>query len=137
MHARTHANTQLKNMIAALHSSRQEGAKDFMRKGSHFGWDTIVGVYKADLYRAKQGITRRVPALKYAYIVRDAWTRLNVLPAKIVQVKYDTSQLLLQYTNGIAQLQAILSFAVYSNHTCLLQSRRWHATERKWKKPII
>lgn len=78
--------TQLKSMIAALHSSREEGAKDFMHRDSHFGWDTIVGVYQADLYRAKQGTTRRVPALRYAYIVRDSWTRLNVLPAKIMQV---------------------------------------------------
>ena len=45
-HTHTHvrAHIQLKNMIAALHSSQQEGAKEFMRKGSHFGWDTIMCV---------------------------------------------------------------------------------------------
>ena len=77
---------QLKNMIAALHSSRDEGTKNFTRNNNQFGWDTIVGVYKADLLRAKHGTTRRVPGLRYAYIVRDSWTRLNVLPAKIMQV---------------------------------------------------
>ena len=63
-HTHTHMHTQLKNMISALHSSRQEGAKDFMKQGSHFGRDTIVSVYKAGLYRAKHNITRRVPALR-------------------------------------------------------------------------
>ena len=36
--------------------------------------------------KAKNGQTRRVPKLKYSYIVCDSWTRLNVLPAKIMQV---------------------------------------------------
>lgn len=36
--------------------------------------------------RARCGVSRRVPGLKYAHIVRDAWTRLNVWPAKIMQV---------------------------------------------------
>lgn len=39
-----------------------------------------------DMKRAKNGQTRKVPKLKYSYIVRDSWTRLNVLPAKIMQV---------------------------------------------------
>ncbi len=30
--------------------------------------------------------SRMVPKLKYSYIVRDFWTQLNVLPAKIMQV---------------------------------------------------
>ena len=38
------------------------------------------------IYRAQNGISRRVPGLKYAHIVCDSWTRLNVLPAKIMQV---------------------------------------------------
>lgn len=79
---------QLKNMIAALYSSRDGGIKDFRRKDVHFGWDTIVRVYNGDLFRAKQGVSRRVRGLRYSYVVRDSWTRLNVLPAKIMQVKY-------------------------------------------------
>lgn len=77
---------QLKNMIAALHSSRSSGSKEFTKHGVNFGWFTVESVYKADMCRAECGITRRVPGLKYCHIVRDAWTRLNVLPAKIMQV---------------------------------------------------
>ena len=73
-------------MIAALYSSRDDGTKDFLNDEVHFGWDTIVDVYKADLLRAKYGQSRRVPKLQYSFVIRDAWTRLNVMPAKIMQV---------------------------------------------------
>ncbi len=73
-------------MVAALYSSRNDGTKQFRRSGVIFGWSTIQTVYKSDLNRAQQGISRRVPGLKYAHVVRDSWTRLNVLPAKIMQV---------------------------------------------------
>ena len=73
-------------MIAALYSSREEGSKEFASEGVTFGWETIESVYRSDLARARHGISRRVPGLKYSHIVRDAWTRLNVLPAKIMQV---------------------------------------------------
>ena len=78
--------SQLKNMIAALYSCRTDGSKNFQNRGVHFGWDTIERVYERDLYRAQHCISRRVPGLKYAHVVRDNWTRLNVLPAKIMQV---------------------------------------------------
>ena len=73
-------------MIAALYSSRRDGTKEFSKSESHFGWFTIEAVYRSDLTRAQQGISRRVPGLKYSHVVRDSWTRLNVLPAKIMQV---------------------------------------------------
>lgn len=73
-------------MVAALYSSRIDGTKDFCKNKTTFGWSTVESVYKSDLYRAKHGVSRRVPGLKYAHIVRDSWTRLNVLPAKIMQV---------------------------------------------------
>ena len=73
-------------MVAALYSSRESGTKDFVNNGVHFGWDTVEDVYRVDLMKAKNGQTRRVPKLKYSYIVRDSWTRLNVLPTKIMQV---------------------------------------------------
>ena len=61
-----------------------------MRDGTCFGWSTIQAVHRADLHvcRAKGGISRRVPGLKFSHIVRDSWTRLNVLPAKIMQACY-------------------------------------------------
>ena len=36
--------------------------------------------------RAENGLSRKVPGLKYAFVHRDNWTRLNVRPAKIMQV---------------------------------------------------
>jgi len=77
---------QLKNMIAALYSSRPQGAKDFMRNNHRFGWQTIQKVFAEDLERAENGLSRKVPGLKYAHVYRDNWTRLNVRPAKIMQV---------------------------------------------------
>ena len=76
-------------MIAALYSSKndKQGTKEFMKNGINFRWSTIEAVYKSDLNRAKCGISRRVPGLKFSHVVRDSWTRLNVLPAKIMQVR--------------------------------------------------
>lgn len=48
------------------------------------GWPLKLCI---DLCRAQSGLSRRVPGLKYCHIVRDSWTRLNVLPAKIMQVQ--------------------------------------------------
>ncbi len=75
-------------MVAALYSSRDDGGTKYFVKCDdvHFGWESIEDVYRADLIRAKNGKSRRVPKLKYSYIVRDACSRLNVLPAKIMQV---------------------------------------------------
>ena len=48
-------------------------------------------MYNGGIFRAKLGVGRRVPGLKYAHIVQDSWTRLNVLPAKIMQVSCDNT----------------------------------------------
>ena len=79
---------QLKNMIAALYSSKIDGSgtKSFMLHEILFGWKGIVKVYKNDLERAKRNQAPLVAGLKYAYIERDNWTRLNVRPAKIMQI---------------------------------------------------
>ena len=73
-------------MIAALYSSRTGGTKEFSKEKNRFGWSTIESVYKSDMCRAENGISRGVPGLKYSHIVLDSWTRLNALPAKIMQV---------------------------------------------------
>ena len=101
---------KLKNMIAALYSSRDNGGtKDFVNsEGIHFGWETIEEVYRMDMKRAKNGQTRKVPKLKYSYIVRDSWTRLNVLPAKIMQV---SMKLIIIIYYGLTALFS-------SNNTC-------------------
>ena len=79
---------QLKNMVNALFSSKRGGTKLFKRGKDHsvFGWDAIVAMYQREVGRAKQQLTRMVPRLKEVHVVRDAWTKLNVSPAKIMQV---------------------------------------------------
>lgn len=88
-------------MIAALYSSRNNGGtKDFITaedNGAHFGWETIEDVYRLDIARARRGQSRKVPKLKYSFVVRDAWTRLNVMPAKIMQVCADMNSTLYSY----------------------------------------
>lgn len=73
-------------MINALHSSKDEGTKQFTLNGIRFGWSTIKAMYYRECERAKQGLTRMVPKMKEVYIIRDSWTKLNVAPAKIMQV---------------------------------------------------
>ena len=53
---------------------------------STFGWETINSLYERELKRVSQGQTRMVPRLREAHCLRDAWTKLNVHPAKIMQV---------------------------------------------------
>ena len=73
-------------MIAALYSSRNKGSKKFTLNGVEFGWETIEKIYSREMTRAEQGLSRNVPGLKFAFVHRDNWTRLNVRPAKIMQV---------------------------------------------------
>jgi len=75
-------------MINALFSSKSGGTKLFKRGQQHcvFGWETIVQLYRREVARAKQQLTRMVPRLKEVHCVRDSWTKLNVSPAKIMQV---------------------------------------------------
>ena len=77
---------QLKNIIAALYSSRRSGKKSFEKECVSFGWQPIVDQYSRDQKRVELGLGRRVPGLRYSYVDRDCWTRLNVMPAKIMQV---------------------------------------------------
>ena len=73
-------------MIAALYSSRTGGSKKLTRDGTLFGWETIEKIYSQEMERAERGQSRKVPGLRYAFVYRDNWTRLNVRPAKIMQV---------------------------------------------------
>eukprot|EP00117_Sycon_ciliatum_P050554 scpid98244/ scgid35672/ len=77
---------QLKNMVNALHSSRQGGTKSFgTASGVCFGWQTILDLYEREVARFFKGVPREVPKLKKNHVLRDAWTKLNVLPAKVMQ----------------------------------------------------
>ena len=75
-------------MINALFSSKSGGTKQFQREGHcTFGWQAILDLYKREIDRASKQVARMVPNLKEAHCLRDAWTKLNVIPAKIMQVK--------------------------------------------------
>ncbi len=73
-------------MIAALHSSRPGATKNFTIGGCNFGWKAIEELFLREVERARTNQLRRVKDLKESHIHRDCWTRLNVKPAKIMQV---------------------------------------------------
>jgi len=76
-------------MINALFSSKSSGTKLFRHGKDHcnFGWDTIIHMYQCEVARVKQQQTRMVSRLKEVHCIRDAWTKLNVSPVKIMQVQ--------------------------------------------------
>eukprot|EP00732_Lithocolla_globosa_P002840 Lithocolla_globosa_v1_NODE_2002_length_2215_cov_2.562037.p2 type:complete len:177 gc:universal NODE_2002_length_2215_cov_2.562037:716-186(-) len=76
---------QLKNMVAQLYASRPGGAKVFEMDGVQFGWKSIVDLLVRERQNVKDGLARLVPDLKPHHVFRDAWTRLNVKPAKVMQ----------------------------------------------------
>ena len=74
-------------MINSLFSTKVGGTQSFQRSGKNsFGWDSINDLYKREISRSKQQLTRMVPKLKELHCLRDSWTKLNVFPAKIMQV---------------------------------------------------
>ena len=73
-------------MINALFSSRENGTKVFYHKGTTFGWMDIYKMWMRECARKKTGHARMVPKLRETHIIRDSWTKLNVAPAKIMQV---------------------------------------------------
>ena len=74
-------------MIAALYASHSTGtANCFSTQGTRFGWKAIEDMLKREVETMKKSELVRVPGLKENYVYRDSWTRLNVKPAKIMQV---------------------------------------------------
>ena len=73
-------------MVTALHSSKGGRTKTFCNKGTTFGWASIERVWSRELKRAQKGMMSEVPKLRERHVIRDSWTKLNVSPAKIVQV---------------------------------------------------
>lgn len=53
-----------------------------------FGWQTVIDMWAREVQTMKANKMTRIPKLKQSYIIRDSWTRLNVAPAKIMQVIY-------------------------------------------------
>ncbi len=79
---------QLKNMIAALYASKEGGPNKFQRNGIVFGWKSIEDMLRREVERMRRQQLPRVPGLKESHVYRDPWTRLNVKPAKIMQVRF-------------------------------------------------
>ena len=74
-------------MINALFSSQTGGTKSFCtEKGISFGWKAIFDLYTRECSRRDNGNARMVSKLRESYVLRDSWTKLNVMPAKIMQV---------------------------------------------------
>ncbi len=78
---------QLKNHINALYQSRAGGTKMFRTQltKQEFGWKTICDLWDRENGRRQRGELYFVKGLRHSYIVRDPWTKLSVLPAKIMQ----------------------------------------------------
>ena len=85
-------------MIAALYSSRPQGAKDFTRNNHLFGWKTIEKLFAEDLERA------------------DNWTRLNVRPAKIMQVCFITVRVKCEYNDKVVCYCFITRLGILQSH---------------------
>lgn len=73
-------------MIAPFYSSKTKGPKIRTHDVVEFGWDTIEKIFTPNMARAEQGLSRNAPGLKFAFPHRYYWIRLNVRPAKIMQV---------------------------------------------------
>lgn len=76
-------------MVSALFQSRPRsngGTRKFINDGTSLGWKSLQDLHKRELERMHAGHTTRVPKLKESHIIRDSWTRLNVLPSKVMQV---------------------------------------------------
>ena len=84
---------QLKNMIAALYSSRRNGTKQFQYRDTLFGWYPIIDMYEREKNRAENNQIRRVPQLLSSYVHRDQWVRLNVKASKIMQQDHVLAEL--------------------------------------------
>ena len=73
-------------MVNALFSSRMDGTKRFQLEGNLFGWEAVIGMYEREYERRSKGNARMIPKLREIHVLRDSWTKLNVFPAKIMQV---------------------------------------------------
>ena len=76
--------------------------------GTSFGWQAIVDMYQRECKGRESGHARMIPRLHEIHIIRDSWTKLNVMPAKIMQV---CSQVIvnLVFTYKLLQQELILS----------------------------
>jgi hypothetical protein len=81
-------------MVNQLFASQETGQKAFHKTahGPSFGWKEIIGMWDREKDRRDNKQIRLVPGLVHSFIERDSWTKLNVKPAKIMQVGAPTKQ---------------------------------------------
>ena len=76
-------------MVSALFQSCPRvtgGTRQLAKDGIPLGWKSLQDMYKRELESMQAGQATRVPKLKQSHIIRDSWTRLNVLPSKVMQL---------------------------------------------------
>jgi len=74
-------------MVNALYASQEGGTRTFEdENGVTFGWKSIIDIFARECQRRDSGHARMVPKLCEVHIICDSWTKLNVFPAKIMQV---------------------------------------------------
>ena len=71
-------------MINALFSSQSGRTKNFCDNNKTNL--VILDLYSRECSRRDSGSARMVPKLRESFVLRDSWTKLNVMPAKIMQV---------------------------------------------------
>ena len=74
-------------MINALFSSKPGGTKAFVLDNVTFGWNSISMMFQRECQRISKGLTHMVPMLRVAVTKLNAWAKLNVTPAKVMQVQ--------------------------------------------------
>ena len=79
-------------MINALHSSQVSGTKNFTLDGQNFEWQAIIDMFERECQRVRDSNARMIPKLREAHSIRDSWIKLNVTPAKIMQVRIIPTQ---------------------------------------------
>ena len=75
-------------MVSALYTSGENSTRHFVKDGTHFGWSTIRDLWRREVTRSEKGQMTVIPRMKASYVFRDSWTRLNVTPARIMQVHW-------------------------------------------------
>ena len=77
-------------MVSTLFQSRPRargGTRTLQKAGKPITWKTVEDMYSREVERMQAGQATRIPKLKESHILRDSWTRLNVLPSKVMQVQ--------------------------------------------------
>ena len=127
-------------MVNAPYSSRANGGtKQFQLEGNTFGWQAVVDLYLRECERRNKGAARSVPRLREVHVLRDSWTKLNVHPAKIMQVIFLCSIHLWPSLslNSFSKKRYWLNCTRTSLRTPLLWMHRlWNALFNTWQ-PVV